>query len=104
VVLVLAGLDHHRMRPLLAAHGLPLPAAPLHWPPELAAPPTPAQDSPGSVRGSRAGSAQGADALGPQPGSLAAGHAEQEGQGPASLEEQVAAGCLEFATLEEALR
>jgi SulP family sulfate permease len=38
VTLVLAGASHHKMRPLLAAHGLPLSPAPYRWPPELAGP------------------------------------------------------------------
>lgn len=36
VVLVVTGADHHGIRPLMAAHGVPLPPQPLRWPPEPA--------------------------------------------------------------------
>jgi hypothetical protein len=38
VVMVVAGADHHGIRPLLLAHGLPLPPSALYWPLELAQP------------------------------------------------------------------
>lgn len=40
VVLVVTGADHHGIRPLLLAHGLPLPPQPLYWPLELEQPTT----------------------------------------------------------------
>lgn len=36
VVLVVTGADHQGIRPLLLAHGVPLPPQPMHWPPEPA--------------------------------------------------------------------
>ena len=40
VILVVTAADHHGIRPLLLAHGVPLPPAPMHWPPEMAQPQT----------------------------------------------------------------
>lgn len=99
VVLVVTGASP-AIRPLLLAHGVPLPPAPLSWPPEVAAPPAAALQP--SVRGSLAGSprARAAAATGGLPagmaastGSLAAEQPWEERRWPGEGEGE-AASCL----------
>lgn len=100
VVLVVAGADHHGIRPLLVAHGLPLPPHPLYWPLEL--------EQPEGVllTGSGHGSVGGGGGGSSPPLSLALEQAWEEGRGPLDVcgEEGHPPSCLEFASLEEGLR
>ena len=56
VVLVVTGADHHEIRPLMLAHGVPLPPQPLHWPPEV--PPPPSQQRPAGAQEGTEGEGQ----------------------------------------------
>ncbi|KAL4426414.1 hypothetical protein ABPG77_004708 [Micractinium sp. CCAP 211/92] len=111
VVLVVTGADHHGIRPLMAAHGVPLPPQPLRWPPE------PAQAR-GADVSPRARGSQGASPRSRPPSgggmltgadgspleSLAAEQPWESGSYPQESEEGLQATCLEFTTLEEGLR
>lgn len=115
VVLVVTGA-RPSIRPLLLAHGVPLPPAPLHWPPEVE-PPVAAAVQP-SVRGSRAGSPRahvanavvagppaGTAAPSASTGSLAAEQPWEDQHWPVAGEEELhLSTCLEFGSLEEGLR
>ncbi|KAL4859503.1 putative vacuolar membrane protein [Chlorella vulgaris] len=100
VVLVVTGADHHGIRSLLVAHGLPLPPHPLYWPLEL--------EQPEGVllTGSGHGSVGGGGGGSSPPLSLALEQAWEEGRGPLDVcgEEGHPPSCLEFASLEEGLR